>query len=186
MARTFFPSTAEVGKVRPAAGVGRNLQGLLEPGLGRRGEESEWDRRISTQELRTGDVRAGGGSGLPDQGNAKIGRTDSGYWVVPSAAWWSDTEPTPAGAAKPYPNPCFERAPRASTVSYTYSPLSVADATPALFLALTWPVPRASDAPSHRSFRTLAPRRSRKSLCSCRCASALATTFDRDRPTVHA
>ena len=169
MARTFF----SIGKVPPAAGAGRHLQGLLEPGLGRRRRERVGSTNEYGESSGPGsNVRAGGGSGLPDQGNAKIGQPDSGY--VPSAAWSSDTEPTPAGAAKPYPTPCFERAPRAS----------VAEATPALFLALRWPVPRASDAPSHRSFRTLAPRRSRKSLCSCRCASGLATTFDRDRRTV--
>jgi len=86
-------------KVPPAAGAGRNLQRLLERGLGRRRGErvgsANESVRAKTGELRPGsNVLAGGGTRLPDQGNAKIGQRDSGYLVVPSAARWSDTEPT--------------------------------------------------------------------------------------------
>jgi hypothetical protein len=39
---------------------------------------------------------AGGGSRLPDGGNADVRQRDSGHLAVPFSARWSDTEPTGA------------------------------------------------------------------------------------------
>jgi hypothetical protein len=56
-----------VGKVPPAAGAGRNCRDSSNEAKAE-GEESEWDRRMSLQELGPGsNVLAGDGSRLPDQ-----------------------------------------------------------------------------------------------------------------------